>query len=123
MLEDYPEVDLVMGTDCLSSLLDDGEDYFEDVRWTLSEEWNSGAPLPRPATSRPPPAPALRVDAPAAEHSLCVSCGPAFRLMGLPHTRGPRWHRLVRFSLCDVGTGSSVSHFVMLAPARPFLTL
>lgn len=42
MLEDYPEVDVIMSTDCLCSLLDDGDDYFEDVRWSLREEWNSG---------------------------------------------------------------------------------
>ena len=55
VLEDYPEVDVVMSTDCLASLLDTGEDYFEDVRWSLSEEWNSGAP-PCPGThpARPP---------------------------------------------------------------------
>ncbi len=72
MLEDYPEVDVVMGTDCLASLLDTGEDYFEDVRWTLSEGWNSGAP---PAAATPSPRSALRtralrVNAPAAEPSL-----------------------------------------------------
>ena len=44
MLEDYPEVDVVMSSDCLATLLPDGEDYFEDAQYALLEEWNSGAP-------------------------------------------------------------------------------